>query len=814
MPMESKRLKYQALKKPDTMLHYVANSTQDLIDVKKVSVDGLFQINDSLWSKTYEIGDVNYRIGTYEEQLMFFADYSQSLSSFDFPYKITIFNQYRDMKELNEKILYPLKNDEFDEMRNAYNDVIKNGIIDGKQGIEQKKYFTVSLHRKNYEEAKLFAQSVDTSVKKEFDGLGSSLRSLSGNERIQTIHNFFRMGKETEFNVDIEQCILEGRDWRNDVSCGYIDLDESNRYVKMDDKYYQALYIDPSSFPTDIDDELIYELSNLPIPGLITIDVVPIRKDYVNDTLENKQMGVEMEIERQQKARNQSHNFLSDISYTIRKKKESLEGMRDDIKVNDQKTSWVGITMVFVANNLKEIENNFNLVKQICEKRSLRVYPYVGKQREGIATALPLGGRYVSEMRGLFSRVVASFMPFNVQEYQDIRGTVFYYGKNRKSQSPILGNRKNLTNPSGFVLGVPGSGKSLTGSKMEIGSVFLTTDDDIIIIDPTMEYEDVVDTLKGAFIGIDCDTEQHINPLHVSLDVFDNRRLLDTTIREKYILMRGICAQCMEEDFTAKHSSVVDRAIRRLFRGIASLPPAAREIPTMTDFYAELNKEPDENKKVYVDDISISLDVFIDGSLNIFNHQTNIDVDNRVISYGIRDMDEELSKVAMLIIVESIKKRVMDNFRKGKATWIYMDEFDRMLDSIYTTNFVVRFWKLIRKLGGILTGITQNITLIMKNDDLTSLISNSEFNIFLRQGASDAAKIVNLFDNISSSQIRELAKASPGTGLIRFGNAILGLDNQIEKTNPLYNIFNTNLHEKAMLASQAKKKKRKKILIS
>lgn len=812
--MESKRLQYQTLRKPDELLHYTAVSAQDLIEVKKVSMDGLFQINDKLWSKAYEIGDVNYRIATYEEQLMFFADYSQSLNSFDFPFKMTIFNQYRDMNELNEKILYPLKGDGFDESRSAYNDMIKNGIIGGKQGIEQKKYLTVSFKKENYEEAKVFSQSMETAVKKEFEGLGSSLHTLSGNERIQSIYNFFRMGKESQFYVDIEQCILDGRDWKNDVVCSFIDFNESGRYFRMDDRYCQALYIDPKSYPTDIDDELLYELSNLPIPGFITVDFIPIRKDFVKDILENKQMGIEMEIDRQQKVRNKNHNFLSDISYEIRKRKESLEGMRDDIKINDQKIFWTSITLLFVAHSVKGLESNLNLVRQICEKRSLKVHPFLGRQREGMSTALPLGGRYVSEMRGLFSRDVASFIPFNVQEYQDIRGNVFYYGKNRKSQNPILGNRKNLTNPSGFVFGVPGSGKSFTGSKMEIGSVFLTTQDDIIIIDPTMEYEDVVKTFEGAFISIDCNTTQHINPLHVQLDVFDDLGQLDTVIREKYVLMRGICAQCMENEFTAKHSSVIDRAIRRLFRGIATLPPKQRRVPTMTDFYDELNHEPDENKREFVDDVSISLDVFIDGSLNIFNYQTNVDVDNRVISYGIRDMDKELSKVAMLVILESIKKRVMDNFRRGKATWLYIDEFHMMLDSVYTTDFVVKFWKLVRKLGGICTGITQNMSLLMKDEELTSLISNSEFNIFLRQSTNDAAAIVNFFDNISSSQIKELAKASSGTGLIRFGNRIIALDNQMENTNPLYNIFNTNLHEKALLLARADKKKRKRIIIS
>lgn len=812
--MTSKRAEFMKLKKPNLVRNYVAKNVQDTIEVQRVSTDGLFQINDTLWSRTYEITDVNYSIGLYEEQLMFFADYSQSLNSFDFPFKITIFNKNRNKKELDDKILYKLQNDELDEQREAFNEVIRSGILGGKQGIEQKKYLTVSFDKSSYEEARNYSQSVDNTVTKEFENLGSSLTALTGNERIETLYNFYRMGDEEKFNIDIEDCILKGRDWKNDVACSYLDFESDRGMFHKDDKWCQALYITPNSFPSDIDDELLYDLSNIKIPSIITADFVPIRKDYVQTMLEAKQNGIEMDISRQQEARNKAHNFFSDISYNTRKNKESLEEMRDDIKMNDQKTFWAGITIILVADSKRQLQNAYEMTKQTAEKRSLRVAVYgADKQREALATALPIGGRYVSEMRTLFSRDVASFMPFNVMEYQDLVGQSFYYGKNKRSKNPILGNRKNLTNSSGFVIGVPGAGKSFTGSKMEMASVVLTTDDDVIIVDPTLEYMDVVKTYRGTYVNIETNTKDFINPLDVDLSVFDDAAQLDKTIRAKYTLMRGICAQAMEDEFNARHSSVIDGAIRMMYQYIAKLPKEERYVPTMSDFIKVVDTKTPEKKRQYADDVVICLEVFVDGAMNIFNHHTNVDTSNRVIGYGIRDMDEELAKVAMLIILESIKARVMENFLKGKATWLYIDEFHMLLDNPYTRNFVVKFWKLVRKLGCIPTGITQNVSMLLIDKDLTTLVSNSEFTVILKQSTEDARSVVDFFDNVSASQIKELAKSKPGTGIIRFGSCIIPLDNQMEKTNPLYNIFNTNLHEKARIKN-ASQKKRKKIVLA
>lgn len=810
--MALSRVMFQNLKKPDTFSKFPVESIQEILDVRSVSLDGIFQINEKNWSTCYEIGDVNYSISMYTEQLPFFARYSQLLSSFDTPFKVTLMNFRRNVKELERQVLYPMKGDGDDKYREAYNDVIRNGIMGANHGIKQRKYITVNFSADNYEAAKVYETHIDSAVKREFASLGSFTRHLSGNDRLKSLYDFFHFGNGDNSFIDIKDMLLSGRDWKNDVLCSYLDFSNQN-YFMMDNKFCQAFYLKPSHYPRMIDDEILKELSDFGTQGMISVDYVPIRADYVNDTLEAKQDGIEREITRQQEARNRNHNYLSDISYTVDRKKKSLEDMRDDIRENDQKVLWTGVTVVVVTDTLSELENARSYLYQTAEKRTMQIQPFYGNNVEALATALPIGGRYVNEMRANFSRVTAAFLPFHVMEYQDFSNENFYYGKNRESKEPIIGNRKRLVNPSGWVFGVPGSGKSMTGAKMEIGTVHLTLpDNDIIIVDPTLEYEEICRKFHGAFININTNTTEYINPLDIPLSVFEDNNELDKAIREKFVLMRGICAQSMENGYSNKHSSVIDRAVRRLYRYIATLPPEQRFVPVMSDFLTALKQEEDESRKQYVDDVEISLDIFIDGSLGIFNHQNNIDIHSRFIVYGIRDMDDELKKVAMLIMLENIKKRVMDNFHKGKATWLYIDEFHMMLDSEYTITFVEKFYKLVRKLGCIITCLTQNASVLLASEKIATLVSNSEYFIILRNSTKDSAALVDFFENVPPSQIDVLSQAEPGTGIIRFGDYIVPLDNRMEKDNLLYEMYSTNLHEKQVMKNRQKKKERKVIL--
>lgn len=385
-------------------------------------------------------------------------------------------------------------------------------------------------------------------------------------------------------------------------------------------------------------------------------------------------------------------------------------------------------------------------------------------------------------------------MPFKAMEMQ-MKENPFYYGVNKETRNIIACNRKKLINGNGFVFGVTGAGKSMTGSKLEIGSVFLNTDDDIIIIDPTFEYEDVAKAFKGTFINIGPESRNYINPLHIDIKNLSPKNVRQI-ITQKSTIMCGICEHAMEQDFETCYRSIIDRCIKILYERLLTTPLEERTIPIMSDFYTILKDQPDKE----VHDIVLALEVFITGSMNIFNHQNNVDIDNRIQVYGLRDIGEDLESVGMLITLSYIRQKIIKNASEGRFTWLYIDEFHTLMDKKYSRKYFISLYKKVRKLGGLCTGITQNVSDTVFDKDTAKLLSNSEYTMFLRMGAGDADVILDAFEGrLTEAHLKYIDNAAPGMGLIRFGNVVIPMDNRIEKDNIIYDIFNTNFQEKAAL---------------
>ena len=409
-------------------------------------------------------------------------------------------------------------------------------------------------------------------------------------------------------------------------------------------------------------------------------------------------------------------------------------------------------------------------------------------------TALPIGNRYVSEMRSMFTRMAGVLVPFKSMEMQ-MKTTPFYYGVNMETRNIIACNRKYLVNGNGFVFGVSGSGKSMTGSKLEIGSVFLNTNDDIIILDPTLEYEDIAKAFNGAYIEMSPDSKNFINPLHIDIKKLSPKNIRQI-ITQKSTIMCGIVEHAMENDFETSYRSIIDRSIKILYERILTTPVEERTVPILSDFYTVLKDQPDKE----VHDIELALEVFITGSMNIFNHQNNVDVDNRIQVYALRDMGDDLESVGMLITLSYIRQKIIKNASEGRFTWLYVDEFHELLDKKYSRKYFISLWKKVRKLGGLCTGITQNVSDAVFDKDTAKLLSNSEYTMFLRMGPGDSDVILDAFDGkLTEAHLKYLDNAAKGTGLIRFGNVIIPMDNRIDKDNIIYDIFNTDFQEKAAL---------------
>ena len=589
---------------------------------------------------------------------------------------------------------------------------------------------------------------------------------------------------EDDFDFDIKHAKKVGADFRNDLCNGMLKYFPD--HIEDEGKYMRALFF--KKYPSSLSDGFLNKIASLPVHSVTSIDVVPIPKDLTTRTLQKKYLGIESDIIKQQRVRNKNNDFSSEISYAKRTEKKEIEEIMDDVRENDQCLFYVAVTVILVAESKEELESVTETLEAIGKGDSVTIDTHYLKQREALNTALPIGVRQVETMRTMMTQSLAVLMPFNVQELND--GSGCYYGINQVSKNINIGNRKKLINGNGFVFGVPGSGKSFF-CKMEMGNVFLGTDDEIIVIDPMNEYFDIAHTYGGTVVNMSTYTDNYVNPLDMdvwSLDLNDSKGM----IREKGEFMLGLCEQCMGESLNSRQKSIIDRCVRKLYIDIAR--SREKYVPVMSDFYEILMNQPEEEAK----DIALSLELFVNGSLNIFNHQTNVDVDNRFTVYGIRDLGTELSPITMLVMMESIQNRIIANGKRGVATWLYIDEFHVLLNSEYSAKYLQQLWKKVRKQGGLCTGITQNVVDLLQNYTAITMLANSEFVTLLKQANTDSSKMAEVI-GVSEAQLRFVTNTQSGMGLMKCGNVVIPFDNQIEKGTDLYNLYNTNIHEKIAL---------------
>ena len=779
---------FRELKKAGEPLYKAPKSIQQTIEIMKVAENGIFEVAKNRYSKCYRFQDINYTTTNETEQIDIFERYCKFLNSLDVSFKITINNKNKDMEQVRDYVFLQRQDDGYDSFRRIYNDIMEQKIHEGRQGIEQERYLTITIERKNFEEAKAQFATIEASVHKAFGELGAEIVPLSGNERIKVLYDYYHLGDENSFDFDIKEAKKVGADFRNDLCNGMIQFYPD--YFKDEKKFCRALFI--KKYPSSLSDRFLNEITSLPVHSITSIDVVPIPKDMTTKILQKKYLGIESDIIRQQRVRNKNNDFSSEISYNKRIEKKEIEEIMDDVRENDQCLYYVSVTVILMADTKEELDSMTETVETIGKRNSVTIEEHYLKQRESLNTALPIGVRQVETMRTMLTQSLAVLMPFNVQELNDKQGC--YYGINQVSKNINIGNRKKLINGNGFVFGVPGSGKSFF-CKMEMGNVFLSGNDEIIVIDPMNEYFDIAQTYGGTVVNMSTYTDNYVNPLDMdvwSLDLNDSKGM----IREKGEFMLGLCEQCMGESLNSRQKSIIDRCVRKLYIEIAR--NREKYVPIMSDFYEILMNQPEDEAR----DIALSLELFVNGSLNIFNHQTNVDVDNRFTVYGIRDLGTELSPITMLVMMESIQNRIIANGKRGIATWLYIDEFHVLLNSEYSAKYLQQLWKKVRKQGGLCTGITQNIVDLLQNYTATTMLANSEFVALLKQANTDSSRMAEVI-GVSEAQLRFVTNTSSGMGLMKCGNVVIPFDNTIEKGTDLYNLYNTNIHEK--IAMEKKK---------
>lgn len=749
---------FSKLKKQNKEEFRIPKTTQDTISVDTVYKDGIFKIGNR-YTKSYRFLDINYAIASKEEKIGLFLDYGDLLNSFDSSVmvKITVNNHKIDLHKFKEDILIPFKEDGLDEYRKEYNEMLLDKLKES-DDIVQEKYLTLTVFKNNVEEARSYFSRIGTELSSHFAKLGSGCIELNLEERLKILHDFYR-SDESEFNFDMKDNMRKGHSFK-DLICP-LAPEFKHKYFKLDDKYGRVLYL--SNYPRFIKDSIVSELCNLNKNMMYSMDLISIPTDEAVKEIERKLLGVNTNITNWQRRQNANNNFSAVIPYDMEMQREECKEFLDDLTIRDQRMMLCNITIVHLADSKEELDNDTELLKSVARKFmcDLSILYFSSRQLDGLCTALPIGLNRLNIIRTLLTESASVFIPFRAQEIADKGG--IWYGQNAITNNPIFCNKECLQNPNAFVLGVPGSGKSFL-TKEEIEFIIMRTDDDILICDPENEYSNIIRKFGGEVIEISAGSKDHIN----AMDMKDGYGDSGDPVRDKSQFIMSLIEQVSRKGIDDLERSIIDRCVRETYMEF--------ERPTLKTLRAKLLEQQEKEAKA----LALKLEIFTDGSLDAFAHETNVDVDNRIVSYNIFKLGKQLKTMGLLVITDAMINRVNENFIKGKKTHIFIDEFHVVFENEQSAAFFNSAWRQFRKRDAYPTGITQNVEYLLDSVEASTMLSNSEFVVMLNQAYQDREKLGRLL-NISDEQMSYITNAQSGCGLIKYGGVLVPFVNKMPK---------------------------------
>ena len=590
-----------------------------------------------------------------------FLDYSELLNALDAgsTTKITINNKRVNREDFEREILLPRQDDALDGYRAEYNAMLMDKVTDSSNSVAQERYITLSVHRKSVEEARPFFDREVHDVTSRLNHLDTHSEELDTVERLRVLHDFYRAGEETEYRLDLRECMRRGHSFKDAVCPDSLEF-KKDHFV-MGNKYGRVLFL--KEYASYIKDSMINELTGLNRNLMLSIDIIPVPTDEAVRELQNRLLGVETNVTNWQRRQNSNNNFSAIGPYDLEQQRKETREMLDDLTTRDQRMLFAVVTLVHLADSKKELDSDTEALQSIVRKHLCQLAPLSWQQADGLVTALPLGLRRISALRTLTTEALAVLMPFKAQEIRHQGGV--YYGQNVISRNLILANRKELLNGNGFVLGVSGSGKSFT-AKRELAALALATNDDIICIDPESEYRPIIEGLGGEVVNISATSPNHINAMDMEQGYGDGEN--PVVLKSEFLL--SLCEQLMgSRQLSAKEKSIIDRCTAQCYHGYIR-GGYQGSVPTLRDFHAELLRQPEPEAR----DVALAIELFTEGSLNTFAKPTNVDTSSRILCYDIRDLGKQLLPVGMLVVLDSVFNRIIRNRRLGRSTWVYIDE--------------------------------------------------------------------------------------------------------------------------------------------
>ena len=753
-------------------------STQDLIPVDTVYDDGMFLSNGGIYSKCFQFSDINYTIADQTQQESLIRDLrsiNKSCTASEIS-QITIINRHLN-QDLLDALRYPMAGGQYDVFREELNTMLENQIGRG-TGIIQERYFTMSVTKNSAKEAKAHFDRVGTEMALRFAGMGSNFVPIELSERLRILHDFYRPGDESYWNFDFKDKKRKGHSFKDSIAP--MDWTPARDHFRMGNRYVRVLAM--TEYASWIDDGTLSRLTNLDTEIILSVNFLPVPTDEAVKFFQGKLDSVEANAMRYQQKQMERTKLAVPEPYNIKKERQVITDSLNDITVRDCGLVVATITIAHMADSLEKLNSDTELIRTVARDVNCEFNICTEQQLDALNTCLPYGLDRISMDRSLTTESLAAFMPFNAQEICDETGVL--YGQNAITRNLVVVDRLSKSSGNGFVLGMTGGGKSFfcKDELVELRFKYPPDKADFLILDPESEYNNLTLELGGEVFHVGVDS---INPFDLELDLTERNPLAYKTE-----FITTFCEKVMEGDgLDAQTKSLIDRAVRQVYKEFLQTKGQSR-VPLLGDFKAAL--EGMHNARAQ--ELSLALERFVEGALDNFSQPTNINTSNSLICYSLAGLRDQMKPLGTLITLDQLLSRVMRNYKRGKITFVYADEFALLFQDEDTGIFFSNLWRRIRKYNGYCTGATQNVEEVLASESGRAMLSNTDFVVMLNQSPTNAAQLSELY-KISANQEVYFRNVAPGHGLIKVGGALVPFISSMATDTKLYSLLTTNPRE-------------------
>ena len=763
----------------------IPKTAQQSIPFDRMFPDGICRVGLDYYTKTIQYEDINYQLAQQEDKTEIFEEWCSFLNFFDSSvrFQLSFSNMATDVSDFEKSIAISHKNDGFDDVRDEYSEVLLHQMEAGNNGLTKTKYLTFGIHAESMKNAKPRLIHIETDILNNFKRLGVQARTLNGSERLEVMHRQFHIGDDAKFNFDWKYLTSSGLSVKDFIAPSSFAF-PTGRYFQIGEMYgcMSFLSIDAS----DISDRLLADFLSMESSHVVTMHIQSVDQNEAIKTIKHTITELDRsKIEEQKKAVRAGYD-MDIIPSDLATYGKDAKALLKELQSQNERMFLLTFLVMNTGKTKQELENNVFQAASIAQKHNCNLVRLDYQQEQGLMSTLPLANNLIEIQRGMTTSSTAIFVPFTTQELFQSGNEALYYGLNALSNNMIMVDRKKLKNPNALILGTPGSGKSFS-AKREIANSFLVTDDDIIISDPESEYSPLVARFGGQVIKISPTSDQYINPMDINMNYSDD----DNPIALKADFILSLCELIVgnKDGLRPVEKTVIDRCIRQIYQKYFE-DPGPEHMPILEDLYHSLLEQEEPEAR----HVATALEIYVTGSLNVFNHRTNVELTNRLVCYDIKDLGKQLKKIGMLVVQDQVWGRVTENRSQGRSTRYYMDEMHLLLREEQTAAYTVEIWKRFRKWGGIPTGITQNVKDLLASKEVENIFENSDFIYMLNQAVGDRQILAKQL-NISPHQLSYVTHSGEGEGLLFYGNVILPFVDRFPTNTELYRIMTTRLSE-------------------